>query len=80
MNLLVPTSFEITILTNLLVKMWTLSLIWGPQPEFSGETSFEITDLTHFLKDKMRTFPLSGELIVNLWSNFFFLDKFCRNF
>ena len=39
----VPTSFEITVLIDLLDKMRTFSLIWGPRREFSVPTSFEIT-------------------------------------
>ena len=37
-----PTSFAITVLPDLLVKMLTFFHIWGPNREFSGHTSFEI--------------------------------------
>ena len=37
------------------MRTFSLSLIWGPQCEFSGPTAFEITVLPDFL-DKMRIF------------------------
>ena len=39
------TSFEITVLTDLLYKLWTFPLMWGPHREFTCPISFEITVL-----------------------------------
>ena len=60
-----PTSFEITVLPDLLDKMRTSSLMWGPHCEFTGPRSFETTVLPDLL-DKCGPYFLCRDYIVNL--------------
>ena len=70
-----PFSFEITVLTDLLVKMWTFSLIWGPQREFSGPTSFEHIHLPDLL-DEMRIFSqIWGVMALVIFLLLFFFNQ-----
>ena len=53
------TSFEITVLPDLLDKIGTFSRMRGPHRESTGPTSFENIDLSDLL-DTMRTFSQIG--------------------
>ena len=72
-----------TVLPEILDKMRTFSFMWGPDREFTGPTSFEITVFLELI-DKMRAFsfvwgpdreftgPTSFENI-NLWDLFSYI-------